>query len=122
MSPKFIQEIYLELPQIITVFDSNNRSIPVQFNGSLQHPMIVAGWRRMRKFFGINGNQMILLTYFGEACFLLHILDQEFHPNRLPSWHSYRTYNTDLTSFDVDLTPYLVSGSQLVSLYSNKYH
>jgi hypothetical protein len=33
----------------------------------------------------------------------------------LPSYHSYRTFHTDLTSFDVKLTAYLVKGSQLVS-------
>ncbi|WJX26044.1 DNA helicase [Trifolium repens] len=41
------------------------------------------------------------------------ILPQPFYPYNLPSYHSYRTYHTDLTSFDVKLTAYLVPGSQL---------
>ncbi|KAK2394368.1 hypothetical protein QL285_056210 [Trifolium repens] len=113
MNPKFIEEIYEELDSTLTVFDDSNRNIKVQWNGSCLHPLILTGWKNPRKFFGITGNKMILMTYVRTSSFFLQILPQPFHPYNLPSYHSYRTFHTDLTSFDVELTAYLVSGSQL---------
>jgi hypothetical protein len=120
MNPKFIEEIYEELDPTLTVFDDTNRNIKVGFNGSCQHPLIITGWNNLRNFFGIIGNKMIMMTYVGNSSFFLQILPQPFYPYNLPSYHSYRTYHTDLTSFDVKLTAYLVSGSQLVSVIYHK--
>jgi hypothetical protein len=119
MNPKFIKEIYGELEGKITVFDKFNRHMIVQFNGSTQHPLIVHGWNKMREFFEITGNSMILMTYVGNCSFMMHILPQEFNPSHLPSYHTYRTFHTDLSSFDVKLTHYSARASQLVSIYQH---
>jgi hypothetical protein len=115
MSPKFVREIHGNLRQHITVVDPSNRRLTVQYNGSIQHPMIIFGWRHMRNTFGITGNQMLLMTYVGNSCFLLEILPQAFNPNGLPSYHTYRHFHDDPRSFEVTLTKYLASGSQLVN-------
>jgi hypothetical protein len=115
MNPKFSYSIYEELEPTLTIFDETNRNIKVEWNGSCQHPLILTGWNILRRFFGIIGNKMILMTYVGTSCFFLQTLPQPFRESNLPSYHSYRTFHTDLTSFDVKLTAYLVKGSQLVS-------
>jgi hypothetical protein len=84
--------------------------------------MIIFGWRHMRNTFGITGNQMLLMTYVGNSCFLLEILPQAFNPNGLPSYHTYRHFHDDPRSFDVTLTQYLASGSQLVSFNKLRYY
>ncbi|GAU30497.1 hypothetical protein TSUD_18770 [Trifolium subterraneum] len=113
MNPKFIQEIYHELKEEIVVFDREYRCLNVQFNGSVEHPLIVYGWSTMRDYYRIDGNIMLLMTYVGDNHFLLDFLPQEFDPNKLPSYHIYKHFAADPVSFNVTLTPYLASASQL---------
>jgi hypothetical protein len=120
MNPKFIFEVYEELDSKLTICDETNRNMKVEWNGSSQHPLILTGWKNLRRFFGITGNKMLLMTYLGTSAFLLEILPQPFDPLNLPSYHSYRTFEADPTSFDVKLTAYHVSGSQLVILIYNQ--
>jgi hypothetical protein len=115
MNPKFIQEIYHELKEEIVVFDREYRCLNVQFNGSVEHPLIVYGWSTMRDYYRIDGNIMLLMTYVGDNHFLLDFLPQEFDPNKLPSYRSYKHFAADPMSFNVTLTPYLAYASQLVS-------
>ncbi|CAJ2631982.1 unnamed protein product [Trifolium pratense] len=113
MSPKIIEKIYHELEEEVVVFDSENRSLKVKFNRSIQHPLIVGGWSEMRAHFGIDRNRMLVMTYVGKNRFILDFLNQEFNPNKLPTYHSYYHFAVDPVTFNVTLTPYLASGSQL---------
>jgi hypothetical protein len=58
----------------------------------------------------------LLKTYVGGIRFLVDFPPIEFNPNNLPFFHSYKHSATDHVSFDVRLTPYPASGSQLVSI------
>lgn len=116
MHPKFIREIYHELEPQVVVFDRQYRKLEVQFNGSVQHPLLVQGWSTMRDYYGIHENTMLLFTHAGDNQFLVDFPPIEFNPNNLPSYHSYKYFAADPVSFNIKLTPYLASGSQLVSI------
>jgi hypothetical protein len=68
----------------------------------------------MRNVFGINGNKLILLTYVGNNRFIIDVQPQQFVPQSLPSYHSYKCFDDDPISFDVTLTADTASHSQLV--------
>jgi hypothetical protein len=71
--------------------------------------------QRLEPFFGYYGNKMILMTYVGKSRFVLYFLPQPFDPNKLPNFHTYKHSHSDHVSFEVTLTNYLATGSQLVS-------
>jgi hypothetical protein len=95
--------------------DRSNISMKVQFSGSSEHPMFVYGWPKVGPFFGYHGNKMILMNYVVKSRFVLHFLPRPFDPNKLPNFHTYKHSHSDHVSFEVTLTNYLATGSQLVS-------
>ncbi|KAK2449633.1 hypothetical protein QL285_008808 [Trifolium repens] len=114
MNPLFIEEIYRDLSEEIILIDRTNRRLKVQYNQAFHHPLIINGWSKMTTVFGITRNQFILFTYVGENKFVLDFLPDEFQPNKLPNYHSYKYHLTDPISFNVTLTQHLASGSELV--------
>ncbi|WJX14332.1 DNA helicase [Trifolium repens] len=113
MNPKFVREVFNELKDIIVLVDRSNRSLKVQFNKSKEHPMFVAGWSEVGPFFGFEESKLILMTYVGKNRFILDFLPEPFDPNSLPTWHSYKYSHNEPISFEVELTNYLATGSQL---------
>jgi hypothetical protein len=114
MNPLFIEEIYRDLSEEIILMDRTNRRLKVQYNQAFNHPLIINGWDKMTTVFRITRNQLILFTYVGANKFVLDFLPDEFQPNKLPKYHSYKHHLADPFSFNVSLTPYLASGTELV--------
>jgi hypothetical protein len=106
----------------VVLMDRSNKHINVEFNGSTQHPYFVYGWSKVGPHFGYHENKMIQMTYLGNSRFIIDFLPQQFDPNNLPNYHSYKQTHTNPVSFDVTLTPYLAAGSQLVRMLSNFIH
>jgi hypothetical protein len=64
MDPKFVEDHLNQLGEKLTLIDRHNRKISVQFNYSLQHPLIYKNWIEMTELFGIQGNKLLQLSIF----------------------------------------------------------
>ncbi|WJX14334.1 DNA helicase [Trifolium repens] len=113
INPKFIHEYAQDMDEQVILMDRSNRRMSVQFNGSTQNPYFVYGWSNVGPHFGYNENKMIRMSYLGNSRFVLDFLPQHFNPSNLPNYHSYKQTHSNPVSFDVKLTQYLATGSQL---------
>ncbi|CAJ2638158.1 unnamed protein product [Trifolium pratense] len=114
LEPTFINQIAHELDEeIILINRYLSARLPVKFNCSLTKPMITEGWEEMRKLFGIEGNQLVTLTYAGFKRFIVDVHSGELNPNEMPQFHSFKFEDNEPLSFSVRLTDYEATKCQL---------
>ncbi|KAH1257248.1 hypothetical protein HKD37_03G007211 [Glycine soja] len=77
----------------------------VTYNQDLVSPSLLAGWTKLREFYGLTGNHLVTLTHYGQT------LNQKLFLNGTPSL--YRQV-PNLITFKVILTRYKVTCKNLV--------
>jgi hypothetical protein len=87
------------------------------FNKHHHIPFLTNGWFTLLQHYNIDQPREINFAYFGNGSFLITVGRVYASTDEYPSFHSYSTKPNVTTHFDITLTKYEATSSQLVNLH-----
>jgi hypothetical protein len=105
-----------ELPEFLDLTDPCGNVHRIRFNQSVNRPLIIGGWDKMRKFYSLKGDHGVLFNYLGGNQFKINVFMRPLEPFSFPSYHS-KIKRLVSRRFNVTLTKYTAKKSQLVKFY-----
>jgi len=104
-----------ELEHTWHLLDNSGNMHSITYNQDLVSSTLLAGWTKLRDFYGLTGNHQVTLIHFGQSVFFLAIFKSNSEPKAYPKWHSLYHQVPNSVTFKVLLSEYKVTCNNLVS-------
>ncbi|RZB65540.1 hypothetical protein D0Y65_041563 [Glycine soja] len=102
-----------ELEHTWHLLDNSGNMHSITYNQDLVSSTLLAGWTKLRDFYGLTGNHQVTLIHFGQSVFFLAIFKSNSEPKAYPKWHSLYHQVPNSVTFKVLLSEYKVTCSNL---------
>ncbi|WJX76154.1 DNA helicase [Trifolium repens] len=109
----FCARSYNELGRVWHLYDTNGLKKTLAFNKHHRIPFLYNGWFALLQHYHIDHATEISFAYFGNGSFLITLGRVYTSTDEYPSFHSYSTQPVLTTYFDLTLTTYEATSSQL---------
>jgi hypothetical protein len=119
---EFCAQTFHEIGPAWHVFDNNGFKHTLTFNKHHSVPFLTNGWFSLLQHYRVAQPREITFAYFGNRSFLITVGMVYPSTNQYPSFHSYSTQPNVTTHFDITLTKYEATSSQLVHLPNHFYN
>jgi hypothetical protein len=113
---EFCSRSYNELGRLWRIHDTNGLQKTLAFNKHHKIPFLYNGWVGLLQHYHIEHAREITFAYFGNGSFLITVGRVYTSTDEYPPFHSYSTQPNLTTYFDITLTSYEATSSQLVKL------
>jgi hypothetical protein len=104
------------LPEFWDLTDLRGNVARIRFNQYVDRPLIVGGWKKLRKFYSLKGHHGVFFNYLGGNKFKIKIFMEPLEPFMFPSYHR-KSKRLAPRRFSVTLTKDTANNSQLVKFY-----
>ncbi|GAU39711.1 hypothetical protein TSUD_275050 [Trifolium subterraneum] len=89
IDPEFVDKFKNELEDLWELIDECGNKHYVQYNKSDCNPFIVDGWVKLREFYQLTANHLVLFGYKGNNKFAITVFKKPAYDFSYPSFHSH---------------------------------
>jgi hypothetical protein len=112
--PEFVDSSSCNTKKILYLWDENGFQRALSFSNDYIVPILTNGWYSLLRHYEIEHPTEIIFSYFDPGTFLISVVKRLYSTNEYPSFHSYSTNPNSTPYFDIVLSKYAATSSQLV--------
>ncbi|KAK2352859.1 hypothetical protein QL285_090564 [Trifolium repens] len=111
--PEFVESSCCGTKKMWYLWDENGFQRVLSFSKDYIVPILTNGWYSLLTHYKIEHPTEITFSYFDPGTFLITVGKKLYSTNEYPSFHSYSTNPNYTTYFDIVLSKYAATSSQL---------